>query len=267
MKKFLTLILTLVLALGACFGLTACNKKTVTVGYTEVVGLNYTDENGKLVGFDTELAEKVFGDLGYEIRFKLINWDNKYTEVNSGTIDVIWNGFTANCADKDGIQRSEKVDFSYNYMMNAQAIIKKATSPELTDLSQLDGTSVAFESGSAAETLLSEIQDANINDKPCASQLDAIREVNSGTAQYAIVDFLLAKSIAGKGDYADIAINEAIELPIEYYAIGFKKGSDLTAKVNEKLVEYAESGYLAQLAEKYGYSNQVITDYSDQINK
>ena len=76
---------------------------------------------------------------------------------------------------------------------------------------------------------------------------------------------MLAKSIAGQGDYASIVINEAIELPIEYYAIGFKKGSELTAKVNQKLVEYAESGFLAELAVKYNYTNQVITDYSDQI--
>ena len=266
MKKIITLILMAVVSLTACFGLTACKEtKTVTVGYTEVPGLNYVDENGKLVGFDTELAEKVFGDLGYEIRFKLIEWSNKYTEVNSGTIDVIWNGFTANCADNDGIERKDKVDFSYNYMMNAQAIIRKTTTPELTALSGLNGTSVAFEAGSAAETLLSDIEGANINNKPCTSQLDAIREVNSGTAQYAVVDYLLAKSIAGQGDYANIVINEAVELPIEYYAIGFKKGSDLTAKVNEKLVEYAKSGYLAELAVKYGFANQVITDYSDQI--
>ena len=265
MKRIITLILTLLLSLSACFGLTACSKKTVTIGYTEVPGLNYEDENGKLVGFDTELAEKVFGDLGYEIRFKLIEWSNKYTELNGGTIDVVWNGFTANCADDDGIERKDKVDFSYNYMMNAQAIIRKNTTAELTALTALDGTSVAFESGSAAETLIGDIEDADINTKPCGSQLDAIREVNSGTIQYAIVDYLLAKSIAGQGDYASIVINESIELPIEYYAIGFKKGSDLTAKVNEKLVEYAESGFLAELAQKYNYTNQVITDYSDQI--
>ena len=266
MKKLLTLLLTLILSLTAVMGLTACNDKpTITVGYTEVPGLNYKDENGKLVGFDTELAEKVFTELGYEVRFKLIEWSNKYSEVNGGTIDVIWNGFTANCADDDGIQRSEKVDFSYNYMMNAQCIIRKSTGAELDSLAQFDGKSVAFESGSAAETLVTGIEGATVNTKPCASQLDAIREVNSGTAQYAVVDYLLAKSIVGQGDYETVVINESIELDTEFYAIGFKKGSELTAKVNAKLVEYAASGYLKQLADKYGFSNQIITDYSDQI--
>jgi polar amino acid transport system substrate-binding protein len=81
-----------------------------------------------------------------------------------------------------------------------------------------------------------------------------------------VVDLLLAKSIAGKGDFANVTINESIEIDAEYYAIGFKKGSELTALVNAKILEYAESGELAALAEKYELSNQVITDYSDQID-
>jgi polar amino acid transport system substrate-binding protein len=75
---------------------------------------------------------------------------------------------------------------------------------------------------------------------------------------------LLAKSIVGQGDYANLVINEGITIDAEYYAIGFKKGSELTAKVNEKLVAYAADGTLAALAQKYGLSNQVILDYADQ---
>ncbi len=263
MKKFAAIIAS-VLAGVFCFGLSACSeKKTVTIGYTDYAPMNYTDESGKLVGFDTELAEKVFGDLGYEVRFKLIEWDNKYLEVDSGTIDCIWNGFTANCADSDGVERSEKVDFSYYYMTNAQCVIRLSSADELASATDFVGKSVAYESGSAGDTYVSEVE-GNINKKPVSSQMDAVRAVNAGTAQYAVVDLLLAKSIAGKGDFANVTINETIEIAAEYYAIGFKKGSDLTAKVNEKILAYATDGSLATLAEKYGLSNQVITDYSDQ---
>ena len=267
MKKILTLILSALLLLTSVFAFTACGKETVTVGYTEVPGLNYKDETGKLVGFDTELAEKVFGDLGYKIKFKLIEWNNKYLELDGKTIDVIWNGFTANCADQDGIQRNQKVDFSYNYMLNAQAIVRKNTSTDLSSLAQFDGHSVAYESGSAADSLVNGIANVNINKKPVTAQTDAISAVNFGTAEYAVVDFLLAKAIIEQDAYASLAINQGIELPIEYYAIGFRKGSDLTAKVNAKLVEYAENGYLTELAVKYNYTNQVIVDFTDQINK
>lgn len=265
MKKIFTLIVTFLLAFTCVFGLTACGDKTVTIGYTIVDGLNYKDEDGKLVGFDTELAEKVFSDLGYEVRFKLIEWSNKYTELDGKTIDVIWNGFTANCADNDGIQRSEKVDFSYNYMVNAQSIVRKATTADITDFSQFDGTSVTYESGSAADSLVADIQDVNINKKPVTSQVDAIKSVNLGTAQYAVVDILLAQSMIEQDAYSSLVLNQGIELPVEYYAIGFRKGSELTALVNQKLVEYGQTGFLTQLAVKYNFTNQAITDFSDQI--
>ena len=270
MKKFIKAI-ALAIATVSCASLVACggNEKTITVGYTDYEPMNYTDANGKLVGFDTELAEKTFADLGYKVRFKMIDWANKYSELNSGTIDCVWNGFTANCADNDGIQRADKVDFSYYYMTNAQCVIRLQSTTELTTTAAFNGVSVAFEDGSAGASYIADVKknntDININEKAVTSQMDAIREVNAGTAQYAVVDVLLAKSIAGKGDFSNIIINAGIEIEAEYYAIGFKKGSDLTAKVNEKILAYAADGTLATLGEKYKIANQVITDYSDQI--
>ena len=251
--------------LAACslgsFG--ACGGQTITVGYTDYAPMNYENEAGELVGFDTELAKEVFSDLGYKVRFKLIEWSNRYTELDGGTIDCVWNGFTANCEDDDGIQRSDKVDFTYYYMTNAQCILRLNTTVDVANTTAFAGTSIAYEASSAAEGFVSKIAGANL--KAVTSQMDAVKEVNAGTAQYAVVDLLLAKSLAGQGNFANIVINQGITIAAEYYAIGFKKGSDLTAKVNEKLVEYAGNGKLAALAETYGLSNQVILDYTDQV--
>jgi len=88
MKKYIALILA-ILMLATCFA--GCKQeKTIVVGYTVYEPMNYEDENGKLVGFDTELAEAVFKKLGYKVVFKLIEWDNKYTDLNSDTIQCIW---------------------------------------------------------------------------------------------------------------------------------------------------------------------------------
>ena len=273
MKKFVAKAVGCVLAMVSVFSLAACNnggdsgseaaKKTITVGYTDYAPMNYEDENGELVGFDTELAKEMFTELGYEVRFKLIEWSNKYTELNSGTIDCVWNGFTANCADDDGVQRADKVDFTYYYMTNAQCILRLDSTADVDDKADFAGTAVAYEDGSAAEGFVADVEGANL--KAVTSQMDAVREVKAGTAQYAVVDLLLAKSVAGKGDFASLTINTGITIDAEYYAIGFKKGSDLTALVNAKLVEYAANGKLATLAEKYDLSNQVITDYADQV--
>ena len=78
------------------------------------------------------------------------------------------------------------------------------------------------------------------------------------------LDAQLAKSYCGKGNYADLEIIDALSSDVEFYAIGFKKGSDLTAQVNAQLVKLAEDGTIAALAEKYGVANTAITDFSSQ---
>ena len=70
---------------------------------------------------------------------------------DSNTIDCVWNGFTANCADDDGVQRADKVDFTYYYMTNAQCILRLDTATDVTDKSQFSGMTVAYEASSAAE--------------------------------------------------------------------------------------------------------------------
>ena len=93
MKKFIAIMLASLLIV-ACFAGCNATKKTVVVGYTIYEPMNYLDANGKLVGYDTELAEAVFGALGYEVIFQEIDWSSKYTDLDSNTIDCVWNGFT-----------------------------------------------------------------------------------------------------------------------------------------------------------------------------
>ncbi|MBQ2866435.1 MAG: transporter substrate-binding domain-containing protein [Clostridia bacterium] len=260
MKKFIALALAMV----ACIALFAgCKEeKTVVVGYTDYAPMNYLDESGKLVGFDTELAEAVFEGLGYKVVFKEIEWSAKYTDVNSGNIDCIWNGFTANVADDDdGVQRAQKVDFSYNYMENRQVIVVKKDSG-ITTAADLSGKQGAAESGSAGEGYGKSFEGATI--KGFLKQTDCLFEVKSGTAAFCVLDAQLAKSYCGKGDYADLQIVDDLSSDVEYYAIGFKKGSELTAEVNKQLEKLAKDGTIAALGEKYGVANTVITDFSDQ---
>ena len=264
MKRIIAALLTITVIITLATSLASCGNigKTVTIGYTDYAPMNYEDETGKLIGFDTELATKMFNELGYEVRFKLIEWSNRYSELNSGTIDCIWNGFTANTSDDDGVARSEKVDFSYYYMTNAQCIVRRAANADISSIDGFDGKTVAFESSSAGQSFVDGIK-ANVNKKGVTAQMDALFSVNAGTADFAVVDVLLAKSVVGKGDYDSLVINEGIELPGEYYAVGFKKGSELTSEINKLFVKYAENGYLMNLAKKYNLQNSIITDYED----
>jgi len=269
MKKLLALILA-VCMLGCFAGCgstdTSSNadtekKGTIVVGYTLYEPMNYLDDNGELVGFDTELAKKVFENLGYDVVFKKIEWSAKYTDLKAGTIDCIWNGFTCNVADDDGVKRSDKVDFSYNYMENRQAVVVKKDSG-IAAAADLKNKRGAYEAGSAGETYANSFE--GIIPKEVVAQTDGIFEVNAGTADFAVVDIQLARSYAGKGDYANLVIIEELSSDVEYYAVGFSKGSELTANVNEQFVKLGQDGTIKALAEKYGVQNTAITDYSDQ---
>jgi polar amino acid transport system substrate-binding protein len=222
--------------------------------------MNYM-EGGELVGFDTDLAKAVFEGMGYKVRFQEIDWNEKYTDLESGNIDCVWNGFTCNTADDDGIARADKVDFSYNYMENLQVVVvKKDAGIKTAD--DLKGKFGVAESGSAGEAYAKGFEGAKY--KGFTKQTDCLLEIVADTADFAVVDAQLAKSYVGNGDYKDLMIVDALSSDVEYYAIGFKKGSELTAKVNEQLEALGADGTIEELAKKYGVETTAIKDFADQ---
>lgn len=263
MKKTVKLICLALALLMLVFSFTACGgSKNIVVGITEYEPMNYYDAEGNLIGFDTDLAKKVFENMGYKVIFKVIEWDYKYADLEAGTIDCIWNGFTCNTADDDGVMRAEKVDFSYNYMENRQAVVIKNTSA-ITSAADLKGKIGVAESGSAGQSYASSFEGVTLKEG-VTKQTDCLLEVNAGTADFAVVDAQLAKSYCGKGDYSVLTTVAALESDVEYYAIGFKKGSPLVAKVNAELEKLGADGTMKALGEQYGVENSVVTNFEDQ---
>ena len=73
----------------------------------------------------------------------------------------------------------------------------------------------------------------------------------AGTADACVIDITMANAMTGEGtSYADLAV--AQRLTEEQYGIGFRKGSDVTAKVNEIIAEFKADGTLQKLSETYG---------------
>ncbi len=263
MKKILALALALVICVSA-LTMTSCGTvkdwKTIkengyfTVGITIYEPMNYYAEDGTtLTGFDTELARLVAEQLGVEAKFEPIEWGNKYLELNGKKVDCLWNGFTSNCADDDGTQRSEKVDFSYAYLDNAQCVVVKSGDlASYTSKESLAGKKVAFEAGSAGATFATEVVTDESKRFPVTSQIDAFTELQTGKVDFIVVDVLLANNKCGSSAYPDLVKATAIEIEKEEYSIGFRKNSDFTDKVNEALITILNSGKLEELADKYG---------------
>ena len=268
MKKIISLALALVMLCAIAVSFTSCNtvkdwKKIDEQGYfvcgiTVYEPMNYFDGEGNLVGFDTEFAKAVAKELGVEAKFQVIDWPSKYMELNSGSIDLIWNGFTYG-EEKDGVSRTEYVDFTYSYLENRQCIITKTD--KLATLNSKDafkGLKAVAEGGSSGEAVAVEL--AGSEDKVTAfdSQAAALLELVAGNADFAVIDYQMAKAMVGKDDYASLSVNTAYEPESEVYAIGCRKGSDLTEKINEAIKTLYENGTLKTLAEKYGLQNDLV---------
>ena len=220
------------------------------VGITIYEPMNYYAEDGSLTGFDTEFAQAVCDKLGLAAEFVEINWDTKEVELAAKSIDCIWNGMTIT------EERAANMSISAPYVKNAQVIVVKADS-EVAATADLIGKTVVAEMGSAGEAQVTgEDADADLAQADyvgLAKQTDCLMEVKAGTADAAVLDWTLAKTMVGEGtSFADLKIVADVELATEEYGIAFRKGSDMTDAVNAVIAELVADGTLPALAEKYG---------------
>ena len=220
------------------------------IGITLFDPMNYYDpeQPDKLIGFDTEMAEAVCAKLGVTPKFVKIEWEQKITELQSRSIDCIWNGLSI----LEDLKQN--IDYSNPYSANMQVcVVKKENLDKFATLESMANAKLTAESKSAGEKSITD--DKNLKNgqfTAVLSQQDALLEVKSGTADVAVIDGVMARACVGDDtSFADLAIVPGIELSKEEYGVGFRKGSDLTAEVNKALDELIADGTVAKIAEKY----------------
>ena len=230
---------------------------TFTVGFdAEYPPYGYMDDDGEYTGFDLELAQAVCDLEGWTLVKKPINWDSKDMELNSGSIDCIWNGFTMN-------GREDDYTFSTPYVDNSQVIVV-AENSGIEKLSDLTGKTVGVQAASAALDLLNSEEEGgqkaladtfgSLNE--FADYNTAFTELQAGALDALAIDIGVAKyQINSRGDGYKI-LDETLNT--EQYAIGFKKGNtELCDKVNADLEKLAEDGTVEKLAENYEIADMV----------
>lgn len=225
------------------------DKGTLVVGITNFEPMDYQNESGEWVGFDADLAKAFAESLGVEVVFQEIEWESKVMELDGKTIDVVWNGMTLTDEVLSALECSNA------YCNNAQVVVLPAAEAEnYPDAASMAELSFAVESGSAGEDMAIE---NGFNYTPVIDQATAVLEVSSGTCQAAIIDSLMAAAMVGEGtNYADLTYT--ISLNSEEYGVGFRKGSDLAAALNEFFVTAWADGTMQELAETYGVTAALI---------
>ena len=156
--KKLAIIITSILTIGGLVGCSNINnepgdKNEIVIGYDNTfVPMGYLDENGDTVGFDVDLATEAFKRMDMNIKFQSIDWSMKEAELNSGNIDVIWNGYTLT------EERKEKVAYTDSYLDNKQIIVTLKNS-DVKAKSDLEGRSIGTQSDSSGmEAILKDKQ-------------------------------------------------------------------------------------------------------------
>ena len=224
-------------------------KGTLVVGITDFAPMDYKDENGEWIGFDADMAKAFAESLGVEAEFVEIDWDNKILELDGKTIDCVWNGMTLT---EDVLSAME---CSNAYCNNAQVVIVPAdVADQYQDEESLADLTFAVEAGSAGEE---QVQALGLNYTPVTAQSDALMEVAAGTSDAAVIDSLMAAAMVGEGTgYEDLTYT--IGLNSEEYGVGFRKGSDLAAALNDFFTSSYADGTMESVAETYGVQAALI---------
>lgn len=265
-KKMLTVLLAaaMTVSLAGCGSKDADKKDNVSVQNTEnaksdngsdrtqfVVGFDaefppygYMDEDGDYTGFDLELAQEVCDRNGWELVKKPINWDSKDMELESGSIDCIWNGFTMN-------GREDEYTWSEPYLDNQQVFVVRADSG-INSEKDLAGKTVDVQTDSSAEAALKDNTElsSTFSTEIIPDYNTGFMNLESGAVDAVAMDIVVAKyQIESRS--AEFKILD-YEIASEQYGVGFAKGNDAVKdQVQKTLEEMAADGTLAKISTKW----------------
>ena len=209
--------------------------------------MGFVGDDGEYTGFDLELAKEVAGRLGLEFVAQPIAWDAKDMELNSGTIDCIWNGFTMN-------GREDDYTWSEPYMDNSQVFVVAADSG-ISSFADLAGKIVEVQADSSAEAALKDNTELTGSFGTLQTTPDyntAFMDLEMGAVDAIAMDVIVAGyQMEQRDDGSGYVILEET-LASEEYGIGFKKGNEeLRDKVQATLEEMAEDGTLKDISDKW----------------
>ena len=261
LKKFLVLFVAVLMAtvLVACgsddasTGEKENEKDTIIIGIDDKFApMGFRDDNNEIVGFDIDYARAAAEEMGVEATFQPIDWKTKETELNSGRIDLIWNGYTITD------ERKEKVLFTKPYLANSQVIMTLADS-KLEEIADLEGKKIGIQALSSALDAL--------NANPISEKVDGVSEYGDNVlaltdlkarrTDAVVIDEIVANYYNTLEDGAFKILEES--LAPEEYGVGVKQGNEeLLEKLQAALDTLNENGKAAEISEKWFGENKVL---------
>ncbi|WP_245203622.1 amino acid ABC transporter substrate-binding protein [Ammoniphilus resinae] len=228
-------------------------SKQLTIGIDDKFApMGFRDEKNEIVGFDIDYARAAAEQMGYEAVFQPIDWKTKESELNSGRIDLIWNGYTITD------ERKEKVLFTKPYLKNSQVVVTLADS-EIAKLADLAGKVVGLQSLSSAADALdaNEIKSQIKSVTEYADNVMALSDLKIGRTDAVVIDEVVARYYMSKEEGTFKILDES--LAPEEYGIGVKKGNEaLLNELQAALDKMNEDGTAAKISEKWFGEDKVL---------
>lgn len=225
----------------------------VTIGLDDsFVPMGFRQKNGKLVGYDIDLAKAVFKQYGIKVDFQTIDWSMKETELKNGTIDLLWNGYSINPA------RAKKVAFSRPYLKNRQVLVTLKRN-NINNLAGMSGKSLGVQNGSTGQTVLDD-NPKLLKDKLKGKDAvlydtfpDAFIDLNAGRIQGILMDQVYADYYVSHQKNRDAyRVYSTDQIPSESFGVGLRKGDKtLQKKINQGLARMQKNGELRKINNKW----------------
>ena len=258
----LTLVGMAVMSLAGCTQLASNPKvdnwdkyqqqKSITVGFDNTfVPMGFEEKNGNYAGFDIELAKYVSKKLGITVHFQPIDWDMKETELQNGTIDAIWNGYSATD------ERREKVAFTIPYMQNTQILVVKKTSG-IHSVKDMTGKVLGAQNGSSGmldfeehpEVLKNRVKGEDADQYQSVNE--AIIDLKNDRIDALLIDRVYADYYLTTEGIADEYDTIPSGFESESFAVGVRPADKkLLEALNKAFKELYQEGIFQQISQKW----------------
>ena len=259
---FLTLVGMAVMSLAGCTQLASNptvdnwdkyqQQKSITVGFDNTfVPMGFEEKNGNYAGFDIELAQYVSKKLGITVHFQPIDWDMKETELQNGTIDAIWNGYSATD------ERREKVAFTIPYMQNTQVLVVKKTSG-IHSVEDMTGKVLGAQNGSSGmldfeehpEVLKNRVKGGDADQYQSVNE--AIIDLKNDRIDALLIDRVYADYYLTTEGIADEYNTIPSGFESESFAVGVRPADKkLVEALNQAFKELYQEGIFQQISQKW----------------
>ncbi|KXT78663.1 amino acid ABC transporter substrate-binding protein [Streptococcus sp. DD13] len=264
MKKLLSLIMAglatvLLVACGQSSSATNSDNwsnyeknKSITIGFDNTfVPMGFEEKDGSYAGFDIDLANAVFAKYGITVKWQPIDWDMKESELNKGTIDLIWNGYSATD------ERREKVLFTDPYMKNEQVLVTKKSSG-ISTVDGMSGKSLGAQAGSsgyadfAANPAILKDKVANNEANQYQTFNEALIDLKNDRIDGLLIDRVYANYYLEKeGILNDYNVFSA-GFETESFAVGARKADKtLVSKINQAFKDLYAEGKFQEISKKW----------------